>query len=532
MTQLGKYEILEEIGRGGFGVVYKARDLSLERDVALKVLHPQLTVDLNFLERFRKEARTLAKINHPNVVTVYEIGEVEGRVFIAMEYLPGGSLADRLEREGPLKLPEALEITNMVSAGLAAGHKRGIIHRDVKPCNILFDEEGQAVIADFGVARAVKLSSLGTTTQSSGTVGTPFYRPPELWRGTPPPSPATDVYSLACVLYEMLTGEVLFTGDTPDQVLTRHVLEDACDLMRVGAQEIPEPLQAVLVQALAKDPQARYLGTNNFIEALTQAQKPTETVIRQNPKPAAAQTTTRAEPPVKKPGKRHPPTQPTAITPRAVAKPPDKPIPGKQRLLPWLPWLVAGMMGVVLLKVLVTGNLHPDSTVKDEPAAIGVASGINEASLPASMERPEPTVTETSLPLPTATETRVPTPTPTTEPTPVIILTKVNEKDKAVMVFVPEGKFLMGSEDEDAYDDEAPEHLVWLDAFWIYQTEVTNAQFEAFIDATDYQTTAEEAGWSYVFKNDNWEKKMTHTGLHRRDQAAVLMGEKTTRWCR
>jgi serine/threonine protein kinase len=98
----------------------------------------------------------------------------------------------------------------MVSAGLEAGHKRGIIHRDVKPGNILFDEEGQAVIADFGVARAVQVSSLGTSTQSSGTVGTPFYRPPELWRGTPPPSPATDVYSLACVLYEMLTGEVLF----------------------------------------------------------------------------------------------------------------------------------------------------------------------------------------------------------------------------------------------------------------------------------------------------------------------------------
>jgi serine/threonine protein kinase len=123
------------------------------------------------------------------VVAIYEIGEEDGRLFIAMQYLPGGNLADRLEREGPLKLPEALEITNMVSAGLAAGHKQGIIHRDVKPGNILFDEEGQAVIADFGVARAVQLSSLGTTTQSSGTVGTPFYRPPELWRGTPTPQP-------------------------------------------------------------------------------------------------------------------------------------------------------------------------------------------------------------------------------------------------------------------------------------------------------------------------------------------------------
>jgi eukaryotic-like serine/threonine-protein kinase len=209
--------IIAEIGRGGFGVVYQARDLSLERLVALKVLHPQLTVDPRFIENFYREARNLARIHHPNVVTVYEIGEEVGRLFIAMAYLPGGSLADRLKREGPLAIDESLKIIKAVGAGLEAGHKRNVIHRDIKPGNILFGEEGQTVIADFGVARAVQLSSLGTSTQSSGTVGTPFYRPPELWRGTPPPSPATDVYSLACVLYEMLTGEVLFSGDTPDQ---------------------------------------------------------------------------------------------------------------------------------------------------------------------------------------------------------------------------------------------------------------------------------------------------------------------------
>ena len=267
MTHLGKYEILEEIGKGGFGIVYKARDTSLDRLVALKILHPQLTVDSRFVENFKREARSLAKIAHPNVVTVHEIGELEGRLFITMRYLPGGSLADRLKKEGSLPLDEALKIIQEVSAGLEAGHKRNIIHRDVKPGNILFDEEGQAVIADFGVARAVQLSSLGTSTQSSATVGTPFYRPPELWRGSPPPSPATDVYSLACVLFEMLSGEILFQGDTPDQLITKHLLDDPQTLMKASWNKLPKSIQAVIAKSLSKDPLQRYQDISSFMQA-------------------------------------------------------------------------------------------------------------------------------------------------------------------------------------------------------------------------------------------------------------------------
>jgi eukaryotic-like serine/threonine-protein kinase len=267
MTQLGKYDIIGELGRGGFGVVYKARDLSLERIVALKVLHPQLTVDAQFLARFRREAQTLARINHPNVVTIHEIGEVEGKVYIAMEFLPGGSLADRL-KDGPLSFEEALKVTREVGAGLAAGHEEDLVHRDVKPGNILFNKRGEAVIADFGLAKAMQASSMTVASSYGGGVGTPYYRPPELWNGTPPPNPATDIYSSACVFYEMLTGQILFDGESLMTVLTKHSTGPEF----IYNPSISQSILAVLIKALTKDPSKRYQEMEEFIKALVQSQ--------------------------------------------------------------------------------------------------------------------------------------------------------------------------------------------------------------------------------------------------------------------
>jgi phosphate/phosphite/phosphonate ABC transporter binding protein len=267
MTQLGKYEIIKEIGRGGFGVVYKARDLSLDRIVTLKVLHPQLTVDPKFIANFKREARNLAKVENPNIVTIYEIGEAEGRSFIAMRYLPGGSLADRIAK-GPLEKEAALKIINQIADGLGAGHERGIIHRDIKPSNILFDEHDNAIVTDFGVAKAVHLSSQGTASETGGGIGTPYYRPPELWRGSPPPTPATDIYSLGCVLYEMLTCEVLFKGDTPDQVLTRHILDEAQSLITPNQELLSKPIISILNLMLSKSPEERYQTMLEFKNAI------------------------------------------------------------------------------------------------------------------------------------------------------------------------------------------------------------------------------------------------------------------------
>jgi len=222
MTILGNYELLEEIGRGGFGTVYRATDRTLGRTVALKVLHPQLAADHEFIERFRREARLAAGLENPHILLVHEMGEDGGRFFIAMRYYPGGSLAERL-KQGPLGWVESAAVMAQVCAGLQKMHEHGWLHRDLKPGNILFDADGQAVIGDFGLARALTASGSSTSTGIGG--GTPYYKAPELWRGKPPAGPAADVYALGCILGEMLTGRLLFAGETPDEVMTHHVLD-------------------------------------------------------------------------------------------------------------------------------------------------------------------------------------------------------------------------------------------------------------------------------------------------------------------
>ena len=402
MNQLGKYEILEELGKGGFGIVYKARDKNLGRLTALKILHPQLTVDNSFIDRFRNEACSLAQVNHANVVTIYEIGEEEGRIYIAMEYLPGGSLADRFD-SGSLSLEEALQITKAVGAGLQAGHDEGLIHRDVKPDNILFNKQGEAVIADFGLAKAMEISSSTIVSSYGGAVGTPNYRPPELWIGSPPPSPATDIYSLACVFYEMLTGIKLFDGKTPPVVMQKHF--DPVNLRIIWPKSIDRQYQKIIEKALKKQSTDRYRTVNEFISALQEV-KP-----RQESEDAELE---------------HFPRR--------------------------LRWVGTGILGIGFI---LAGWFAGSSSMKVQ----------------------------------------------------IPIETRVNINDCALMVYVPEGEFTMGSNKKNADEREKPEHIVFLDNYYIYQNEVTNAQFEKFTKSTGYETDAEKDGSSHVVVGNKWEKK-------------------------
>ncbi|MBN1138618.1 MAG: protein kinase [Anaerolineae bacterium] len=254
MQTLGKYEILEELGWGGFATVYRARDTVLGRNVALKILHPALLADPAFVARFENDARAAAQLDHPHIVTVYDLGQLEGRLYIAMKLLPGGTLADHIQREGPLPLAEAVRIVSEVAGALDHAHERGFVHRDVKPTNVLFDARGEAVVTDFGLVKAAE-DSIVARSSAGGVVGTPAYIAPEVWEGKEAGAPA-DVYALGCLLFEMLTGEPMFQGDTSPAVMMAHFKPH--EYPETWPEGVPPAVEGILERALAQDPADRY----------------------------------------------------------------------------------------------------------------------------------------------------------------------------------------------------------------------------------------------------------------------------------
>jgi len=257
---LGKYEILEELGRGGFATVYRARDLTLEREVAVKVLHPQLLTDPSFVERFQREAHTLAGLRHPHIVTIYEVGEVAGQLFIAMELARGPSLAQALADRKRMPWQEMLEMLKPVCEALDYAHGQGMTHRDLKPANILLDRERGPLLTDFGFARLMASHS-ASLSLSGGVVGTPSYIAPEVWEADAV-GPPVDIYALGCIAFEMLTGQALFPGNTPMQVMRAH--DKGPQFPPRWPEGVPEGITNVLRKALAREPEARYPGAGAF----------------------------------------------------------------------------------------------------------------------------------------------------------------------------------------------------------------------------------------------------------------------------
>ena len=272
VSRLGKYEILEEIGRGGFATVYKDLDPGLQRQVALKVLHPHLAGDRPFVERFLREARAAASLNHPHIVTIYEVGEEQGDYYIAMQYLSGPSLMDIIANEAPVGVERAVELLTPVAQALDYAHGRGFIHRDVKPSNIVLDEEGRPVLTDFGLVRAEEDASTATLSMTGMTLGTPQYMAPEQadpdYEGEL--DGRCDVYALGVVAYELLTGRPPFRGKTPLKVLMAQVSKPPPRPQEVNPS-LPEAVGVVLLKALAKTPEDRYQSGSAFVQALRQA---------------------------------------------------------------------------------------------------------------------------------------------------------------------------------------------------------------------------------------------------------------------
>ncbi len=259
-----RYTLVELLGDGGMAKVYLARDNSLDREVALKVLREQFAGDEEFVERFRREAMSVAALNHPGIVQVYDRGRTEdGTFYIVMEYVPGGTLKERIKGKGNLASGEAAGIASQVADALAVAHDRGIIHRDIKPQNVLLTASGEAKVSDFGIARA---ASAKTMTQTNSLLGTLAYMSPEQVRGERV-GPASDLYSLGVVLYEMLTGELPYQGDDPIATAMKHLDEPPRNPQEMNSA-VPEELDALVVKLLAKDPEDRYVSAASLSEDL------------------------------------------------------------------------------------------------------------------------------------------------------------------------------------------------------------------------------------------------------------------------
>jgi eukaryotic-like serine/threonine-protein kinase len=249
-----RYELEELVGTGGMSSVFRARDLQLGRRVAIKILHERLAGDPEYLERFRREARAVAKLSHPNIVTVIDRGEADERQYIVFEHVEGENLKELVQRTGRLPVRRAIELALAVADGLAFAHDQGLVHRDVKPQNVLLSREGDVKVTDFGIARSLEVEH--GVTQTGTVLGTGEYLAPEQASGRPV-SPATDVYSLGVVLWELLAGDVPFSGENFVAVALRHVNEPPPSLLGQRPDVSPR-LAAAVDRALAKDPAHRF----------------------------------------------------------------------------------------------------------------------------------------------------------------------------------------------------------------------------------------------------------------------------------
>jgi serine/threonine protein kinase len=261
-----RYLIERELGRGGMAIVYLAHDQKLGRDIALKVLRAELAASLG-ADRFLREIEIAAKLTHPNILALHDCGEADGQLYYTMPFVEGESLRDRLTGEKQLSIVDALQVTKEVADALGHAHSLGIVHRDIKPENILF-QSGHAVVSDFGIAKAVDAASYGSLTGTGLSVGTPAYMSPEQAASEPQLDGRTDIFSLGCVLYEMLAGEPPFTGPTAQAIIAKRLSGPAPSVL-VLREAVPPEVEAAVRKALNRTPADRYATMRQFVEALS-----------------------------------------------------------------------------------------------------------------------------------------------------------------------------------------------------------------------------------------------------------------------
>jgi serine/threonine protein kinase/Flp pilus assembly protein TadD len=280
-----KYEIERELGRGGMATVYLARDRKHDRAVALKVLHPELSSSLG-PDRFLREIKVAARLNHPHILPLHDSGEASGFLYYVMPYVEGESLRSRMNREGKIPLDEALYLARGIAGALDYAHRQRVVHRDIKPENIML-HEGEAMVMDFGIAKAVSVAAGDTLTQTGMMVGTPAYVSPEQAAGEAEIDGRSDQYSLACMLYEVLSGKKAFAGATAQQTLSKRFTDPVPSIRKVEPT-VPDEIEEALSKALSREPRERYTTSGEFAKALVwpKATTPSETAaVKAGPAP-------------------------------------------------------------------------------------------------------------------------------------------------------------------------------------------------------------------------------------------------------
>lgn len=391
---LGNYQIVSELGRGGMGIVYRAYQASLNRYVAIKVLPPQLAIDETFVQRFLHEARASAQLQHPNIVTIYDVGSIEHIYYIVMAEIRGEPLSALVRRSGRLPLDRAVSIVSQVASALDFAHAQGIVHRDIKPSNILVDANDRAVLTDFGIAKAATGANV---TRTGVVVGTPEYMSPEQARGTPVDH-RSDIYSLGVIAYELMGGRAPFVGDTL-AVLHAHAYEPLPSLRTLNP-EVSKDVERVIAQAMAKKPEERWPSAGAFAAALTASIQQVTAKIGSKrgkatttPVPTPRGTPVPRSTPAPIPAPQATPRSLEAATMLATSPPAVPTSPGAattRRRPSWALFAAIGLVvvGAVVLVMLMAGGTPPPTaeTVSNAAAA-------------------QPTVTETALVPATSTGT-------------------------------------------------------------------------------------------------------------------------------
>jgi serine/threonine-protein kinase len=348
----GRYRVQRTLGQGGMAAVYLAQDSELERPVAIKVLAEHLASDDAFRHRFLREARMAAKLSHPNIVHVYDQGEEEGRPFIVMEYVDGPTLSDELKRNGPLSPARVVDLALQICGGLEHAHSSGLVHRDIKPGNLLLREDGTVKIADFGIARAAQATKL---TQIGSVLGTAAYLAPEQAAGEPVTA-AADIYSLGCVLFQLLTGRTPYVFETLPELVVKQREEPITPIRELRA-EVPAELEAAVMHCLARGPDYRPASAAALAQELAAGspEPPTEPL----PSPTGVRATDVA-------------TVPLADAP-STAPLPRSHVSRREFALPrgatWLMFgIVAALVVVVLFFALASGDGDQGQQTPETPA--------------------------------------------------------------------------------------------------------------------------------------------------------------------